>query len=66
MITPVEPKVSDRGRYSVNATAQLLGVHRNTVRRWEDEGCIKSGFNKATNRKYYTGREIQRCWNRMA
>lgn len=62
MITYSEPNVSDTGRYSVTETCNVLGIHRNTLRRYTDQGLIKCGFRKQTARKFYAGREILKFW----
>lgn len=62
MITSMEPKVNAAGRYSVTETCKALGIHRNTLRRFTDEGLINCGFRKATARKFYNGNEILRFW----
>ena len=59
------PSVRPAGRYSVGETAALLGIHRNTLRRYTDAGSIRCSFGKHTLRKYYTGVEILRFWNAM-
>ena len=57
-----EPKASDFGRYSVSETCGLLGIHRNTLLKWTNEGIVRCGFRKANMRKFYEGREIKRIW----
>ncbi len=58
--------VSDTGRYSVTETAGILGIHRNTLRRYTDRGLIRCGFRRGTGRKFYLGSEIRRFWSAMA
>lgn len=62
MITAEEPKVSENGRYSVKQASEVLGIHRNTLRNYTDQGLIKCGFRKVNYRKFYEGREIIRFW----
>lgn len=62
MITSVEPVVSETGRYSVTETCRILGIHRNTLQRYTENGRIKEGYRKATGRKFYSGREILKLW----
>lgn len=62
MITPLEPKVSDTGRYSVTETCEALGIHRNSLRKYTELGLIKCGFRRQSARKFYAGREILRFW----
>jgi len=62
MITAIEPKVNDTGRYSVMQTCSMLGIHRNTLQKYTEQGLIKCGFRRASFKKFYTGREIMRFW----
>ena len=62
MITAIEPKVAETGRYSITETCNVLGIHRNSLRKYTDQGFIKCGFRKVTARKFYTGSEILRFW----
>ena len=39
-----EPKASDFGRYSVSETCGLLGIHRNTLLKWTNEGKVRCGY----------------------
>ncbi len=57
-----EPIVRADGRYSVEETAALLGIHRNTLLRYTNKGRILFGIRRSTTRKFYTGREIVRFW----
>lgn len=62
MITVAEPQVQANARYGVTDTCKLLGIHRNTLRKYTDEGKIKCGFRRETARKFYLGSEIRRFW----
>lgn len=62
MITPVEPNVNELGRYSVMETCAALGIHRNSLRKYTEQGLIKCGFRKLSARKFYSGREILKFW----
>lgn len=62
MITSKEPDVSATGRYSIGETCAALGIHRNTLCRYTEQGLIKCGFRRATARKFYLGQEILRFW----
>ena len=57
-----EPKVADYGRYSIDETCKLLGIHRNTLLRWSKAGIIRFSIRRGTMRKFYLGREIKRFW----
>jgi excisionase family DNA binding protein len=58
-----EPKISDAGRYSVTETAKLLGIHRDTLRRYTESRLIKFGLRRTNGRKFYLGSEIKRFWS---
>lgn len=62
MITTIEPKVEAAGRYSVAQASEALGIHRNTLRNYTEQGLIKCGFRKQTARKFYLGSEILKFW----
>lgn len=62
MIAAEEPKVNESGRYSVKQASEALGIHRNTLRSYTEQGLIKCGFRRASYRKFYEGREIIRFW----
>ena len=61
-MTAEEPKVNATGRYDVTRTCSALEIHRNTLRRYTEQGLIKCGFHKGTARKFYLGSEIIRFW----
>ena len=61
-MTNVEPKVRPEGRYNMNETATLLGIHRNTLRTYTDKGYIKCRYRKRTLAKFYLGEEVLRFW----
>ena len=58
-----QPSIKPAGRYSISETCKLLGIHRNTLRRYTDAGEIRCVVRKSTWKKYYTGLEILRFWN---
>lgn len=62
MITSIEPNVTEKGRYSAMQTSAALGIHRNTLRIYTEQGMIKCGFRRINGRKFYTGSEILRFW----
>jgi len=57
-----EPQVSRNGRYNIEDTCRLLGIHRNTLMRYVKKGRICFGIRRSTTRKYFTGSEILRFW----
>ena len=58
----VEPNVKLGGRFSVEETATLLGVHRNSILRYTNQGKLRFGVRKGNSRRFYTGAEILRFW----
>lgn len=58
------PKVNAAGRYSATEACKMLGIHRNTLARWTEAGTIRAGYWKANGRKFYTGLEILKCWQK--
>jgi len=59
---PSRPQVDPNGRYSQRQAAELLGVERHTIRRWELDGLIVFKIRKAGKSKYTTGKQIVKCW----
>lgn len=60
-----QPNVRPNARYSVTETCALLGIHRNTLRRYTMKGRIRIGIRKSTARKFYLGSEIINFWNKQ-
>ena len=61
-MTNEEPKVADAGRYTMTETCKVLGIHRNTLRRWLQAGKMKVKFRRIDNRKVIDSAEIKRAW----
>ena len=57
-----KPTCDPDRRYSQREAAELLGVERHTIRRWELDGCIRFSVRKAGRTKFTTGWQILRCW----
>ena len=55
--------VSPNSRYSIMETCKILGIHRNTLRKYTLLGCIKFGVRKSTGRRFYLGSEIMKFWS---
>lgn len=64
MVTDV-PVVSPTSRYTITETCLLLGVHRNTLRKYTETGKIKSGTRMGTAKRFYLGSEILKFWQRQ-
>ncbi len=62
IMTTVEPNVRRDGRYNIEETCRLLGIHRNTLLRYAKRGIITYGIRRSTTRKFFTGGEILRFW----
>lgn len=62
-MTITEPNVSPRGHYNMKQTADILGIHRNSLRSYNKNGLIKSGNRKIGRKdKFFLGSEIIRFW----
>lgn len=59
------PNVEPNALYNQRQAAEALGVERHTVRRYEDEGCIKFRMRKAGRQRVTTGAQIIKCWESM-
>lgn len=57
-----KPVCDPESRYSQKEAAQILGVERHTIKRWEDNGCIRFAVRKAGRTKFTTGKQIIKCW----
>lgn len=60
-----KPDVKDEARFTIDQSASLLGVHKNTIKNWMTKGIFKPrewGFRKANGRRYITGRALKRVW----
>ena len=58
-----QPDVSPTGRYGVNDTARALGVCKNTVLNWLDNGILRYQVRKSNGRRYVTGMDIIQAWH---
>jgi putative resolvase len=41
------------------SAASILGIHPNTLRRWEDEGVVPEAQRDSSGRRLYTAAEIE-------
>lgn len=60
-----QPKVEPHSRYTVTETCAILGIHRNSLRKYTDNGRIKCGVRKSTAKKFYLGSDILNFWNKQ-
>lgn len=63
-MTPTEPQVAMTGRYPIGKAAQLLGIHRNTLRRYTENRLIRAHI-KSSGRLYFLGRDLTRLWRML-
>ncbi len=61
-----EPNVNPEARYTIGQTVELLGMSRNTVKKYTDSGQLRHVVHKATGKKLYLGRAIVLFWKTMA
>lgn len=59
MVTVV-PEIDKEGFYGITDTCKLLGIHRNTLRRYTGQNKIGYVIRKADGRTLYKGSEIIR------
>ncbi len=61
-MTATRPKVEPEARLNMTQTARVLGVHRDTIRRWTNLGYLKPRYFKHTLRPRYLGKDILKFW----
>lgn len=52
--------IPDTGQYTIKETADIIGIHRNTLRNYTNAGFIRCSFRRGTGKKFYYGKEIKR------
>ena len=52
-----EPEVSLTGRYPIGQAAEILGVSRNTLRKYSDLGMIKTGHRRTGKMERFFSRK---------
>lgn len=57
------PDVADSARFTIGKAAEVLGIHRGTLREHAKQGFIKYGINRQNKRKFFKGSEIKRYWS---
>lgn len=60
----VAPEIIPTRRYTISEVCSMLGIHRNSLRRYTNDGDIKCIFRKAGSRMkpLYEGKEILKFW----
>lgn len=61
-MVPSKPDCDQARRYTQKEAAELLGVERHTIKRYEQSGCIRFQVRKAGRAKFTTGQQIIKCW----
>lgn len=57
------PQVNLNAHYSTKEAAALLGIHRNSLRTYSDNGLIKFGRRKLGRKdKFFLGKDIVKFW----
>lgn len=59
-----QPQIPPSARYTIQEAAQILGISRNTLRRYTNIGPtgIRCSYRKSNGRKFYTGLDIVKFW----
>lgn len=57
-----KPKIEATSRYSVTQAAKLLGLHRNTIRKYCNAGILNYTF-RIGKKKLIRGKELIELWN---
>lgn len=57
------PDIKPTSRYTVTETCRILGIHRNSLRKYTEMGIIKVGIRMSTSKKFYLGSEILKFWH---
>ena len=64
MLVEEEPQVIATSHYTVRKTAELLGISVRTIQRKIKSRDIKTIVKVIDNKKYITGLEILKLWNK--
>lgn len=60
------PSISPNARLSLVEVCSLLGVSRETVRKWRNTGILPFRVRMVNNKKYYEGRDVLRLWDKVS
>ena len=61
-MTSERPTFRPMGRYFQAQAAAIIGVSRQTIRRWTNLGKLKASVGK--DRLYYCGRDLLKYWDK--
>lgn len=62
MISATPPIVEASALYNSNEAAKILGIHRNSLRRFVKNNYIHPRADRVSKRYLFEGRELQRFW----
>lgn len=62
MISSEPPKVVAGALYNTNDACKILGVHRNSLRRFVKNNFLHPKADRMTGRNLFEGRELTRFW----
>ena len=62
-MTTLPPQVAMNGLYGMTDAARVLGITRNTLRKYAERGYIAFRVRKSNRRRVTTGKEIIKLWN---
>lgn len=63
MLTAFPPKVIPGARYNTGQACDILGISRNTMRKYVKSGKIHPKSDKDTYRNVFEAKELTRFWN---
>ena len=62
ILSATQPEVRLDGRYCISETCKHLGIHRNSLRKYTNEGRIKCRLRQGGKTTFYLGSEIIKFW----
>lgn len=62
MLTAFPPKVEPGARYNTGQACEILGICRNTMRKFVKSGQIRPKADKGTFRNMFEAKELTRFW----
>lgn len=51
-------QIAKGGQYTINEAAELLQVHRNTIRRYVVSGALRCRYRRGNNRPFFMGSDL--------
>lgn len=61
-MTSTEPQVLLTGQYTIKETCKALGISRETLRKYTEQGHINVKHRISNLRPFYVGKDIIRFW----